>query len=68
MAPTLAPEVRALALAWADGYPLALVVLAQALRDGRLDPRQPADRTRLLEQLAELAQGLRLDAAPGCSR
>ncbi|RAQ94309.1 ATP-binding protein [Thermogemmatispora tikiterensis] len=59
-APTLAPEVRALALNWADGYPLALVVLAEALRDGRLDPRQPADRARLREQLTErvLRQGV----------
>jgi hypothetical protein len=50
-APALAPEARTLVLAWADGYPLALVVLADALRDGTLDPRQPADRARLLEQL-----------------
>ncbi|WP_162179547.1 ATP-binding protein [Thermogemmatispora carboxidivorans] len=64
-APTLAPEARALALDWADGYPLALVVLAAALRDGTLDPRQPADRARLREQLTErvLRQGV-LGALP----
>nr|BBH92254.1 hypothetical protein KTA_04530 [Thermogemmatispora argillosa] len=69
VAPRLAPEARALALAWADGYPLALVVLAEALRDGTLDPRQPADRVRLLEQLTErvLRQGV-LGALPPAER
>jgi hypothetical protein len=64
-APALAPEARALALTWAAGYPLALVVLADALRDGTLDPRQPAARARLLEQLTGrvLRQGV-LGALP----
>ncbi|WP_069805995.1 hypothetical protein [Thermogemmatispora onikobensis] len=64
-APALSPEARALALTWADGYPLALVVLADALRDGTLDPRQPAARARLLEQLTGrvLRQGV-LGALP----
>jgi hypothetical protein len=68
-APTLAPEARALALTWAAGYPLALVVLADALRDGTLVPRQPADRTRLLEQLTErvLRHGV-LGALPPAER
>jgi hypothetical protein len=57
-------EARAFALAWADGYPLALVVRAEALRAGR-DPGQPADRAFPRQQLTErvLCHGALLDKA-----
>lgn len=62
-APALAPEARALALDWADGYPLALVVLADALRAGTRDPSQPADRAFLRQQLTERVLRQRVLAA-----
>lgn len=49
----LAPEIRNYIFDWTRGYPLAMQVMANAITDKQLDPRNPAHQKELLKHIVE---------------
>jgi hypothetical protein len=47
------PEIRNYIFDWTKGYPLAMQVMARAIADEQLDPRNPEHQKELLKHLVE---------------
>jgi NB-ARC domain len=63
LAENIEPEVQDLVFEWTGGYPLAVNVMVQAIRNEKLDPRGEKDRMQILSMIAEhvIKQGILAD-------
>ena len=47
------PEIRDIIFAWTHGYPLAVNVMVQAIKESKLDPRKEQDQRQILAIMSE---------------
>ena len=64
LAENIEPEVQDIVFEWTGGYPLAVNVMVQAIRNEKLDPRKEEDRMQLLSIITEhvINRGILSDA------